>query len=126
MNPIKNYEIQSNLILINFVRRSMRPPEHRADKFTEISDKRKVPLVMNEEDQLSIRNLLEADIVELMTANEKLIAENNELQNGFREKFLKVERMFEELLNLGVSPDKLINIPSLLDRWRRQLGDIRQ
>lgn len=61
---------------------------------------------------------LEAERAELQSINNRLSTANEDLKNDLRERLGQMEILFQDLLNMGISPDRLAHVPLVLSRCR--------
>lgn len=67
------------------------------------------------------RGQLEAETEELLSANDRLDTANQELKNGLQERLGQMETLFQDLLYMGISPDRLAHVPQVLSRCKSSI-----
>lgn len=64
---------------------------------------------------------LEAETEELLSANDRLDSANQELKEGLRERLGQMETLFQDLLYMGISADRLAHVPEVLSRCKSSI-----
>ena len=108
---MENIETQFNFVLVNFVRQLIGLPEIPKKKLRLIRGRNHSFKLLN-----SKRERLEVDISELMAEQESQSAVGKAPSSELKSRVHRIDKQFTELLNLGVAPDKLIDMNSLLRR----------
>lgn len=119
---MKSAEAQNNLILINFVRRSICLPELIERQIREpknLTRPFRRDVYPTKDILMPLRDRLEAGIAELMCGREGIASSHDELRSEQKEKVSKVEGLFEELLSLGIPPGRVRSFVSKQARQRK-------